>query len=117
MWPRRPHALSRWRRASLRNVVRPGAGWADRQGDRILRFPGGARLNRKSVANPNLESLIALRPELIVAPRGFSRANVLAKLEELKIPVLLLDATSLESIFRTFIPWGASSIAPWLRMP
>lgn len=63
-------------------------------------FPAGAKAKSKvGYANPNLESLIALRPELIVAPREFHRANVLAKLEELKIPVLLLDATSLESIF------------------
>ncbi len=36
---------------------------------------------------------------MIVAPREFHRANVLAKLDELKIPVLLLEATSLENIF------------------
>lgn len=63
-------------------------------------FPEAAKAKSKvGYANPNLESLIALRPELIVAPREFHRANVLAKLEELKVPVLLLDATSLESIF------------------
>lgn len=63
-------------------------------------FPEAAKAKSKvGYANPNLESLIALRPELVVAPREFHRANVLAKLEELKIPVLLLEATSLESIF------------------
>ena len=63
-------------------------------------FPTAAKTKSKvGYANPNLESLVALRPELIVAPREFHRANVLAKLEELKIPVLLLEATSVESIF------------------
>ncbi|CBK42380.1 putative Vitamin B12 import system, periplasmic binding protein BtuF [Nitrospira defluvii] len=63
-------------------------------------FPVAAKAKAKvGYANPNLESLVALRPELIVAPREFHRANVLAKLEELKIPVLLLEATSVESIF------------------
>ena len=63
-------------------------------------FPTAAKTKSKvGYANPNLESLIALRPELIVAPREFHRANVLAKLEELKIPVLLLEATSVENIF------------------
>ena len=63
-------------------------------------FPTAAKAKSKvGYANPNLESLIALRPELIVAPREFHRANVLAKLEELKIPVLLLEATSVENIF------------------
>ena len=63
-------------------------------------FPAGAAAKPKiGYANPNLESLIALRPDLIVAPREFHRANVLAKLDELKIPVFLLEATSLENIF------------------
>lgn len=63
-------------------------------------FPDAAKAKPKiGYANPNLESLLALRPELIVAPREFHRANVLAKLEELKIPVMLLEATSVENIF------------------
>jgi iron complex transport system substrate-binding protein len=63
-------------------------------------FPAGAAGKPKvGYANPNLESLIALRPDMIVAPREFHRANVLAKLDELKIPVFLLEATSLENIF------------------
>ncbi len=63
-------------------------------------FPAAAAAKPKiGYSNPNLESLIALRPELIVAPLEFHRANVLAKLEELKIPVLLLEATSLEQVF------------------
>ncbi|MCC2642931.1 MAG: putative Vitamin import system, periplasmic binding protein BtuF [Nitrospira sp.] len=63
-------------------------------------FPSAAAGKPKiGYANPNLESLVALRPELVVAPREFHRANVLAKLDELKIPVFLLEATSLENIF------------------
>lgn len=63
-------------------------------------YPAAAKAKPKiGYANPNLESLLALRPELIVAPREFHRANVLAKLEELKIPVMLLEATSVENIF------------------
>ncbi len=63
-------------------------------------FPAAAAGKPKiGYANPNLESLIALRPDMIVAPREFHRANVLAKLDELKVPVFLLEATSLENIF------------------
>ena len=63
-------------------------------------FPAAATAKPKiGYANPNLESLIALRPDMIVAPSEFHRANVLAKLDELKIPVFLLEATSLENIF------------------
>lgn len=61
--------------------------------------PAAAPKPKVGYSNPNLESLIALRPELIVAPLEFHRANVLAKLEELKIPVLLLEAASVEQIF------------------
>lgn len=50
-------------------------------------------------ARPNLESLIALRPDLIVAPQEFLRADLLAKLEQLKIPVFLIEAKSVEDIF------------------
>ncbi len=63
-------------------------------------FPAAAAGKPKiGYANPNLESLLALRPDMIVAPREFHRANVLAKLEELKVPVFLLEASSLENIF------------------
>ena len=63
-------------------------------------FPAAAAAKPKvGYANPNLESLVALRPEMIVAPREFLRANVLAKLDELKVPVFLIEATSLENIF------------------
>ena len=50
-------------------------------------------------ARPNLESLIALHPDLIVAPQEFLRADLLAKLEQLKIPVFLVEAKSVEDIF------------------
>ena len=50
-------------------------------------------------ARPNLESLIALRPDFIVAPEEFLRADLLAKLEQLKISVFLLEAKSVEDIF------------------
>ena len=36
---------------------------------------------------------------MIVAPRSFDRDTVLAKLDELKVPVFLLDASSLEQYF------------------
>lgn len=50
-------------------------------------------------ARPNLESLVALRPDLIVAPQEFLRADLLANLEQLKIPVFLLEPKSVEDIF------------------
>jgi iron complex transport system substrate-binding protein len=62
-------------------------------------FPPAARNKPKlGYARPSLESLIALRPDLVVAPQEFLRADVLAKLDELKIPVFMLEAKTLEDI-------------------
>ena len=62
-------------------------------------FPAAA-LNKPKLgyARPSLEALIALRPDLIVAPHEFLRADMLAKFDELKIPVFLLEAQTLEDI-------------------
>ncbi|BCA53652.1 putative Vitamin B12 import system, periplasmic binding protein BtuF [Nitrospira sp. KM1] len=49
-------------------------------------------------ARPNLESLLALKPDFVVAPQEFLRAEILAKLDELKIPVFLLEAKTVEDI-------------------
>ncbi|QOJ37038.1 MAG: cobalamin-binding protein [Nitrospira sp.] len=63
-------------------------------------FPPAASSRPKiGYAHPNLESLLALNPDLVAAPKEFARANLLTKLDELKIPVLLLEATSVESVF------------------
>lgn len=51
-------------------------------------------------AQPNLESIVALEPELIVAPKSFLRVDLLNRLEQLKIPTMLLDARTVEDILR-----------------
>ena len=51
-------------------------------------------------AQPNLESIVALEPELIVAPKSFLRVDLLNRLEQLKIPTMLLDAQTVEDILR-----------------
>jgi iron complex transport system substrate-binding protein len=48
---------------------------------------------------PNIEALLSLRPDIVAAPSEFLRADVLAKLEELKVPVFILRARSLEDVF------------------
>jgi iron complex transport system substrate-binding protein len=47
---------------------------------------------------PNLEALVALRPDLVLAPREFLRADILSKLEQLKISIFVLDAKTLDDI-------------------
>ncbi len=49
-------------------------------------------------AHPNIESIVALEPDLVVAPRESLRADLLAKLEQLKIPTLILEAKTVEDI-------------------
>jgi iron complex transport system substrate-binding protein len=62
-------------------------------------YPAAALSKQRiSYAHPNLEALVALRPDLILAPRDFLRADILTKLEELKIPAFLLDARTVEDI-------------------
>jgi iron complex transport system substrate-binding protein len=49
-------------------------------------------------ANPNLESLMALQPDLVLAPQEFLKPDVILKLEQLKVPVFILSATTVEDI-------------------
>ena len=61
--------------------------------------PAAATKPKIGYTHPNLESLIALRPDMVAAPSEFLRADVLAKLDELKVPVLILQAKTLEDVF------------------
>ncbi len=49
-------------------------------------------------SQPNLETLIALQPDLIVAPKSFLRVDLLNRLEQLKIPTFLLEPQTVEDI-------------------
>ncbi|MDR4493418.1 MAG: ABC transporter substrate-binding protein [Nitrospirales bacterium] len=50
-------------------------------------------------SQPNLEALVALQPQLVLAPPSFLRADLLAKLEQLKIPIFVLESKTVEGIF------------------
>ena len=60
-----------------------------------------AALTKPKVAysQPNLESLVALEPQLVLAPPSFLRADLLTKLEQLKIPTFVLESKTVEDIF------------------
>ena len=49
-------------------------------------------------SQPNLETLVALQPDLIVAPKSFLRVDLLTRLEQLKIPTFLLEPKTVEDI-------------------
>lgn len=62
-------------------------------------YPAAAKSKAKvGYANPNMEALVALQPDLVLTPKEFLRADLQAKLEQLKIPLFVLDAKNLESI-------------------
>lgn len=62
-------------------------------------YPPEATLKPKvGYIHPNLESVVALQPDLVLAPREFLKIDILAKLEQLKIPVFIFEAKSLEDV-------------------
>lgn len=63
-------------------------------------FPPAALEKPKvGYSRPNLEVLVALEPELVLAPPSFLRADLLAKLEQLKIPTFVMESKTVEGIF------------------
>lgn len=60
--------------------------------------PAASDKPKVGYSQPNLESIVALRPELIVAPKSFLRVDLLNRLEQLKIPTFLLDPRTVEDI-------------------
>ncbi len=62
-------------------------------------FPPEAKAKPKvGYSHPNIESIVALRPDLVLAPRAFLRADLLSKLEQLKIPTFVVDPDSFDEI-------------------
>ncbi len=61
--------------------------------------PEALKKPKVGYSNPNLESLVALQPDLVVAPNDFLKPDVIVKLEQLKIPVFILADQNVEGIF------------------
>ncbi|MGQ0695515.1 MAG: helical backbone metal receptor, partial [Nitrospiraceae bacterium] len=63
-------------------------------------FPPEASTKQKvGYSNPNLESVMALQPDLVLAPKEFLKPDVITTLEQLKMPVFMMGATTIEDIF------------------
>lgn len=74
-------------------------------GDRLVAvtdfcdFPPEAAAKAKiGYSNPNLEAVMALRPDLVLAPKEFLRPDVIAGLDQLKVPLFVMAATTIEDI-------------------
>jgi iron complex transport system substrate-binding protein len=61
--------------------------------------PDALKKPKVGYSNPNLESLVALQPDLVVAPNDFLKPDVIGKLDQLKIPVFILADKNVEGIF------------------
>lgn len=62
-------------------------------------FPPAAREKPKvGYSQPNLEAVVALRPDLVLAPKSVLRVDLLTKLEQVKIPTFVLEPATLEDI-------------------
>ena len=63
-------------------------------------FPADAlRKPKVGYAHPNIETLVALEPDLILAPRHFIKPDLVASLERLHVPIFLFDDHTVEHIF------------------
>jgi iron complex transport system substrate-binding protein len=62
-------------------------------------YPAAAKSKAKvGYANPSIEAMVALRPELVLAPKDFLRPDLQTKLDQLKLPLFVLEARTLEDI-------------------
>ena len=62
-------------------------------------YPAAAKSKAKiGYSNPSVEALVALRPDLVLAPQEFLRPDLQAKLEQLKVPTFVLEARTLEAV-------------------
>lgn len=62
-------------------------------------YPAEAKDKEKigGFANPNIEAVIALKPDLVLA--GNKHDEIVKKLEEMRIPVLIISPESLEEVY------------------
>lgn len=61
--------------------------------------PEALKKPKVGYANPNLESLVELQPDLVVGPNEFLKPDVVLKLDQLKIPLFVLTEKNIEDIF------------------
>ena len=64
-------------------------------------YPAQAKLKPKIGSSiPNLEAILGLKPDLLIGNQDFIRPDVLAKLDQLRVPVFLLLPKTVEDVLR-----------------
>ncbi len=61
--------------------------------------PAALEKPKVGYSQPNLEVLVELEPQLVLVPTSFLRTDVLAKLDQLKIPTFVLESKTVEGIY------------------
>lgn len=61
--------------------------------------PEVSRKPKVGYANPSVEVLVGLQPDLILAPREFLKPDLIAALDNLKIPIFIVADHTVEDIF------------------
>jgi len=60
--------------------------------------PAALEKPKVGYSRPNLESIVGLQPDLLLAPKSFMRVDLLQKLEQLKIPTFVFAPQTVEEI-------------------
>ena len=68
--------------------------------------PAAAQRPKVGYAQPSLEQIVVLDPDMVIAPAEFLRSDLLGKLEQLNIATLVLSARSLRDIERHLLLLG-----------
>ena len=61
--------------------------------------PAALEKPKVGYTQPNLEILLGMKPQLVLAPPSFLRADLLVKLDQLKIPTFVLESKTIEGIY------------------
>ena len=98
--PKPPHRILSLAPSVTEMLFAIGAGGQVAGVTQFCDFPPEAlRKPKVGYANPNVESLVALQPDLILAPREFLKPDLIASLDNLKIPIFIFSDQTVEDIF------------------
>jgi iron complex transport system substrate-binding protein len=110
MIPDHPHRLICLLPSVVDDVYALGAGADVVAVSDYTKYPEAARA-KPSIGpplNPSLETIVSLRPDLILGGGDMNRADLIAHLEKLGIPVFMVEPHGVEGIYRSLADIGAA---------
>jgi len=106
--PDHPHRLICLLPSLVDDIYSLGAGADIAAVPDFTKYPAAAR-QKPSIGpplSPSLEMIVALHPDLILGGADMNRAATLTQLEQLNIPVFLVDTHGVEGIYRSLDSLG-----------